>query len=266
MSHFTVLVIGENPEEQLAPFQENNMGNCPREYMKFRVWGDDGEDHWFDNEEAFKNSGLRSEEKGYWENPNRKWDWYSLGGRWTGFFKLKVGVNEVVGRPGLMTEPAEDGYGDQCLKSEIDFEAMRDEAGLKAQNEYEEAMDIFGHLPKNRAWDEVRESFKGKIDEARDYYWSQARCEALRKSQSDLRWGNPDPFLASKETYIENARDGAVAPFAVIKDGKWYERGEMGWWGIVSNEKDKGEWNRQFSELIDSLPDDTLLSLYDCHI
>ena len=35
MSHFTVLVIGDNVEEQLAPYQENNMGDCPEEYMEF---------------------------------------------------------------------------------------------------------------------------------------------------------------------------------------------------------------------------------------
>ena len=35
MSHFTVMVIGDNPEEQLAPYQENNMGDCPQEYLEF---------------------------------------------------------------------------------------------------------------------------------------------------------------------------------------------------------------------------------------
>jgi hypothetical protein len=34
MSHFTVLVIGENPEEQLAPFDEN-MEDVPQEYLSF---------------------------------------------------------------------------------------------------------------------------------------------------------------------------------------------------------------------------------------
>ena len=49
-------------------------------------------------------------------------------------------------------------------------------------------------------------------------------------------------------------------------DGQWYERGQMGWWGIVKNEKDADTWGKEFNLLIDSLPDDTLLSAYDCHI
>jgi len=37
MSHFTVLVIGENPEDQMRPFQENNMDDCPEEFLAFNV-------------------------------------------------------------------------------------------------------------------------------------------------------------------------------------------------------------------------------------
>ena len=35
MSHFTVLVIGSDIDAALAPFQENNMGDCPRQYLEF---------------------------------------------------------------------------------------------------------------------------------------------------------------------------------------------------------------------------------------
>ena len=32
--HYCIIVAGE-PEEQLAPFQENNMGTCPKEFLAF---------------------------------------------------------------------------------------------------------------------------------------------------------------------------------------------------------------------------------------
>ena len=38
MSHFTVLVVTETADQleaALAPFQENNMGDCPREFLQF---------------------------------------------------------------------------------------------------------------------------------------------------------------------------------------------------------------------------------------
>jgi hypothetical protein len=35
---------------------------------------------------------------------------------------------------------------------------------------------------------------------------------------------------------------------------------------MASDEKDKDTWNKEFAKLLDSLPDDTLLSVVDCHI
>ena len=58
----------------------------------------------------------------------------------------------------------------------------------------------------------------------------------------------------------------ALTTYAVLKDGKWYERGQMGWFGISSNEKDPEEWSSNFYKLIDSLPEDTRLTIVDCHI
>ena len=85
MSHFTCLVVGENPEKQLKPFQQNSWGDCDKKYLEF-----------------IKDNDF--EEGGYWENTNARWDWYKLGGRWKGFFHLKKGKNV-----------------DQAKKGDIDF-------------------------------------------------------------------------------------------------------------------------------------------------
>lgn len=57
-----------------------------------------------------------------------------------------------------------------------------------------------------------------------------------------------------------------ISVFAVVKDGKWYERGKMGWFAVVSDEKDKDAWSEEVKQLLASLPPDTLLTMYDCHI
>jgi hypothetical protein len=55
-------------------------------------------------------------------------------------------------------------------------------------------------------------------------------------------------------------------PFAVLTPDKgWFERGEMGWWGIVSNEKPKDEWAKQSREIMSHYPDHILI-LVDVHI
>jgi hypothetical protein len=210
-------------------------------------------------------------------NPNAKWDWYQVGGRWTGFFKLKKGAKGEVGEPGLMTGRADDGYADQLKKCDIDIEGMRSEAGNKAQARYLEIEALFGgEIPKiETLWKDVLdgENFKDmSIDEKRKYYHSQdalVRLKKLQNKENSEKIGlffDLEKFQCTKDEYVQRARDSALTTFAVIKEGQWYERGDMGWWGLVANEKDQDIWNKQFSKLIDDLPEDTMLTVVDCHI
>ncbi len=165
MSHFTVMVIGENPEEQLRPYHEYECTGIKDKHVVFV----ENDEYDIDDE---------TDKKGHWTNPNSKWDWYSLGGRWSGMIKLRDGATGINGRAGT--------------------------------------------------------------------------------------FGN--------ETGIDQARKGDIinfvelTTFAVIKDGKWYERGEMGWFGVVSDEKEAEQWAIELKKLVEGLPDETLISIFDCHI
>lgn len=227
MSHFTVLVVGEDPEKQLAPFQENNMGDCPREYMKYHVVDKET----YETKEVLDGERPLAEgEEGYWENPNRKWDWYSLGGRWTGFFKVKEGSTYagLHGKPGVPAlvggdPPPSADSADMARKGDIDWNAMAEENRERLGKWYDEhwsetqLVEIYGYNP---AWS--REEFIGQYE--------------------------------------------YPSTFAVLKDGKWYEKGQMGWWGIVTDGKPEDQWLKEWAKLVKGLPDDTLLSVYDCHI
>jgi len=340
MSHFTVLVIGNDPEEQLAPYQENNMGDCPKELMEFHDLEDEYADEWengtremivmedgtlkspydhcfsegtgFNKEQVIPDHLERREvpfkevyedfetymrdwhgcqkrdeeigKFGYWENPNAKWDWYQLGGRWNGFFKLKSpNMEGTVGEPGVFgNEPKHD--ADQCYKGQVDWDGMMDAAGEEARERYEKVESLFGgSIPqleinwKKDMWDGGKYADLD-IEEKRKIYHEQPalkQYEAMKKKIWDDK-DNPDrdfviwlelaDYQLSKEEYIEQARNQAITTFAVVKDGNWYERGSMGWWACVSNEKDKGEWCNRVATLINDQTDDTLLSVFDCHI
>jgi len=269
MSHFSVLVIGENVEEQLAPYQENNMGDCPKQFLVFH----EDEDSDVDEETG---------KKGYWSNPNAKWDYYRAGGRWAGFFTLKDGVKAAAPVGGYevtlgLQDAPKAGTADVLRKGEIDWTAMRDAAGDKAAKKYDFAAAIFGDLPKNTSWEEVRAQHENRHDTARNAYWDQPRCVAWKEVEKNRRadfeaagihpfYDQPDQFLVSRESYITSARNRAGTTFAVVKDGKWYERGKMGWWACVANEKDEETWVSMFAKLIDDLPDETQLTVVDCHI
>lgn len=289
MSHFTVMVFGEDAEKQLAPFQENNMGNCPGEYMEFsdetdyinKEWGEEDQEtrgQYNNDIEAYAADyhGYKKDEEtgkyGYWENPNKKWDYYQLGGRWSGHFKLKAGSEGNVGRRGLFSSEPEAGYVDSARKCDIDFGPMRTNAAKEGEEKYDEVISIVGDSIKEmHDWTYVRQNlFSGEIELARDFYNSQIAPTRLKEWNSKNEYKNSflnlEDFKMTREEYSKKCSDAAISSFAVIKDGVWYEKGEMGWWGITSDEKEQSDWNREFNDLLDSLPEETVISLYDCHI
>ena len=79
MSHFSVAVFsrrGDDVEFMLEPFCENvEPGSDFAEFV---------EDEECDIDEI-------TGEKGYWHNPVAKWDWYSIGGRFSGLLVTKDG-------------------------------------------------------------------------------------------------------------------------------------------------------------------------------
>lgn len=61
---------------------------------------------------------------------------------------------------------------------------------------------------------------------------------------------------------IENLDE--IMCFAVLKDGEWHEKGRMGWFAIVSDEKE--DWEKHFRELLKDVGDDELITIVDCHL
>lgn len=200
MSHFVVMVIGDSPEQQLAPYDENlevpeycdgEVSDADKKSMMDYYKSDNFDECYAQYGEDWNGNRYRKNEDGVWceystYNPKSKWDWYQLGGRWSGRrFILKPGAKSgIVGKPSW-TNPTGAGY-DAALKGDIDFETTDKEM---------------------------------------------------------------------------------LAPYAVIKDGEWYARGEMGWWGVTTETYfTDEEWTNKVWEMVMALPDNTLISFYDCHI
>lgn len=333
MSHFTVLVVGEDIDKALAPFQENNVGDCPEEFLKFidkedecrveyetgstekvlcpdgsvvwpwdpqfriqeaRVWETDhvipeGQGYetvtrpfkeWYPTFEEFMQDyhglGLRDPEKGrfgHWDNPNAQWDWYTVGGRWDGFFKLKdTAIKQAMGgtprrlsgkenkravkkllkryhtwyknQESASTElndTTPSNWVNQARKKDIDFDGMIVAAGVHAAENWDQKM--------------------GELAEA-EFNGSPITPEKVALAL----WRIGANEGTTRSIYIEDRRKNAVTTHAVLKDGDWFEHGEMGRWGCVSNEKAACNWKDEFMALMDEIPEDSLLTIVDCHI
>lgn len=93
MSHFDCAVLlppvevvvegAEALERAMAPYREYLGDEGDRDYLEFV------EDEDFDVDEG---TGRR----GYWENPNARWDWFVIGGRWGGKLRLRDGCRASV--------------------------------------------------------------------------------------------------------------------------------------------------------------------------
>lgn len=124
-------------------------------------------------------------------NPDSKWDWYQVGGRWSGYFKIKPDA------------------------------------------EYKEVLiDDYPQTP-----------------------------EHMKKMQAERRTD-----VASVKGIDFEAMGDDIVPFAILHNGEWFERGSMGWWGMVSDEKDNGEWEKEVRKLLSGLDEDVELTAVDVHI
>lgn len=266
MSHFSVLVIGDDVEGQLDPFWELDLhqSEAAEDYRAefcvelegndldahFEEWKEKHPEYvskynyenaqdWMDDWHGY----TYSEEYdgwGYWYNPDAKWDWYSIGGRWAGFLKLK---SHRVGMKSGETswifdgkDPYKEGYVDSAMMGDINWEGMHFDRRKEAEEVWEEYKKFL-----------FESSIMDKTERSKHAYWN----FGIREGET-------------KEKFI--AREEIPTTFAVVKDGEWYEQGKMGWWGVVTDEKDCKTWQETFVELLEDVDPNTRITVVDCHI
>lgn len=290
MSHFTVLITNTDKrtvEDQLAPFDENRemplhtrytkeqlienskkevedykngtyakylkdpeayRADCsnPRhleyvevEFPKKLTFTD--EEHYAEAIKYYEADDL-DENGGYQTTYNdySKWDWYQVGGRWAGFFISKAGT---VGAQGYHSAKAFASItGDEV-------EDLPEQACdvIQVRNIDWNAMDKKEQDERAELWDKWHNPKEG---EQKPFIWSKESVEKLDN--------------LSKEDYVNQPVYHST--FAVLHKGKWYERGEMGWFGMSSNDKPTEQWDKEFKKLIDSLDPEAEVSIVDCHI
>lgn len=168
-------------------------------------------------------------------NPNSKWDWYEVGGRWGGSLKLKNG-----------------GTTDEDYAGQIDWDKMfslepeREKRASEFWDEY-----VLQKLPtemQDRTVEEVNKYLNDKfgfILYRREYYLERYK---------------------DKEEYLR--RQATWTTYAVLDEKGWHAPGEMGWFGCSSEDADQQrDWDENFrSRFIDTLDPEDQVVIVDCHI
>lgn len=289
MSHFTVLVIGDDVTGQLAPYDENievteyDKGAVSQEEIDsfteyyLEKFPEDAElslaELYSKHGEAWNGRTWRTINGVYHSfstyNPKSKWDWYSIGGRWTGFFKLKEKGIGQLGVPGVFgNEPIND--VDVVHKRDIDFEGMQKVDKAEAERIYDLLeKTTAGLTPPDTCWSEFVKQFE-QIDDARKAYNANPWVAAVGKAHLDVVLKDPVDYYCvhtgGRTEFVRRFVGASGIPYAIVVNGTWYERGRMGWFGVSDEENTAEAWYAKAHELIDSASDDALFTLVDCHI
>lgn len=245
-------------------------------------------------------------------NPNRKWDWWCVGGRYSGKFSALDPTKDPrnqrtcficngtgrrdddLGRGARLINPDYtcngcDGTGkdlkpasqwvqegNQICLDDVAYDALKQKA-VRQRREW--VAEIKGKAKCSDADVATACEFEPFAQEewcalaeprprGKEYYdWLRAKggkYEILARVKGPV-FEIPD--LRKDQTLAEWIEDApALTTFALIKQGEWYERGKMGWWACVADEKDADDWQRQVDKLLKECPSGTWVTVVDCHI
>lgn len=245
MSHFTVAVITEDIgrlEELLEPYYEGRevepyiemtkqelidehkvlMEGIKTGEIKYLVERDKEENLLGMTQEEFSkwyHGGTFDEEGNLLTtyNPNSKWDWYVVGGRWRNLLKLKDGSR-----------------ADYAKIKDIDF-----------------SPDMVAYKKAERFWEIVVEGQPLKEGEEAPFN--------LYKEQYYL------DLYGTKERYAE--QQAKFITFALLYEGEWYEKGNMGWFGMSDETNESRlEYEQIFDRILSEADGEDYLVIVDCHI
>ena len=252
MSHFTVAVFHDefaDLDAILEPYCE-----CTEnpEYQEFEVVrsGKELHEEWKEErpeiatiEEYAEYCGYEYDPEldavGYMHNPNSRWDWFQIGGRWSGLLKLKPGCEGVHGSRSWCNSDEEDEPGTCDSVRLCDVDLSLD------QEAYDEAI---------RFWEIYVE--KRPLNEG---------------EKAPLNFWKPEYYIdqfGTKENYARQQAEFSTYAF-VTPDGEWHETGTMGWWGMDNaTAESRKEYRTNLAKIIEELKDnpDIWITIVDCHI
>lgn len=230
MSHFNLAVFTytDDPDELetlLAPFDEDVNADSP--YAEFQV---------DETGEPDDSAG----ERGYWLNPNAKYDWWALGGRWRGQIKLKEGKTGHYGKDSW-TNRSEPGVPLRCDCAKVrdcDF-TMDEEVRAYAQ----------------RFWEVVVEDQPMREGENEDSFLT-----FFNKSYFLEQYGTKERYLESRSRFCTHS--------CLSVEGEWDQVGEMNWFGLDdATAESRKQYEANFAEYLkDAAERDLYINIVDCHI
>jgi hypothetical protein len=210
-------------------------------------------------------------------NPNRKWDWYVIGGRWSGMFS-EEGTEDNPNVPAALQGFRRDGnsirLGDWPFKQRIETATER------YGRYYDDIHAAMAQHPKPETWETIKERYASDYDTARKVFNQQPAIVAARevvafdatdKNRKHWAGGKIIDFFDSVTDWIGPRDDvvfrkaaTTVLPFALVDKDGWHEKGQMLMFAVVAGENK--HWHREIMARLEAMDPDTILVAVDCHV
>ena len=207
-------------------------------------------------------------------NPDSKWDWWVIGGRWIGY----LGEEKPEDNPkNWETCHICGGVGDR--QSACPGEENENDWVSYVNEKTGEVLDSLRfHLMSNNKKLEgllknnPNPSDFNPNDFKRTFKHAQAEhcngCNGCSGTGKALKWhfepSSSDIMPLENLPLDDPEQMKDLIPFAIVTpDGKWHEEGQIGWRGIVSDEKDT--WRDEALEILKNYRDHVAI-VVDCHI
>lgn len=219
---------------------------------------------------------------GYWRNEKGYWDWYSIGGRWSGFFQLKKGMEPIVGEPGVFKNEPKPGHGDVVKVSDLDLPALRRQQTKQAREFWKKWL-AWLKSPEDDSWTAgvrpraldcgLLRVVEGPYEPGENEIvipWTKYREQAPRPREASPRDLWNDVAIGMPEKLFFEEYEACFHPlltYAALDENGWYQPGKMGWFGVSHTEPDnKVAFQRRFvGQFIEEAKPTDLLVLLDCH-
>jgi hypothetical protein len=196
------------------------------------------------------------------ENEDGRFAFYEIGGQWSRMLKLLSGREGECGSEveGLETP----GWVDQARKGDIDFVGIRTTAEQRASAVWRKAREITGgqlwqtcesiFAPVEALKQNDTERYHAVFHGAREAYSDQPAVQKLRDAGY---WDQVDLMLLPEDEFV--SLNPGLVTFAYLLNGVWHEKAFT--WDRTLDRP----LHDEFAAMLDSLPDDALLTVVDYH-
>jgi hypothetical protein len=227
-------------------------------------------------------------------NEEAKWDWYTVGGRWTGFLAtngydpskdenniedcdLCQGTGD---RPGWVIYEGPNGERLPAWSHTVDSKHKP----LIADKDDPDKMDIITSLTDNSRYifeDHSRKPFDFKQYERKfrdDWAETMNGCNGCKGEGKHVSfpgdWDNHESDASPVSQWLDlmnqdsaNGNEGEHVPFAILTpDGEWHERARMGWWGMTSGDMPMDAWIAAVKAIAEMYAESHTVFVVDVHI